>query len=117
MKKIVIASDSFKGSVSSADVAQSAREGILRVFPECEVICLTVSDGGEGLYETLLQQLKGKQIYVPHIIPKWKRSMRLHLIRRWKTAVIETAAANGLALIPKEKRNPMEATTFGDQEN
>ena len=62
MKKIVIASDSFKGSVSSADVAQSAREGILRVFPECEVICLTVSDGGEGLYETLLQQLKGKQI-------------------------------------------------------
>ena len=117
MKKIVIASDSFKGSVSSADVAQSAREGILRVFPECEVICLTVSDGGEGLYETLLQQLKGKQIICSaHNSQMETINAGYILSEDGKTAVIETAAANGLALIPKEKRNPMEATTFGTGE-
>ena len=117
MKKIVIASDSFKGSVSSADVAQSAREGILRVFPECEVICLTVSDGGEGLYETLLQQLKGKQIICSaHNSQMETINAGYILSEDGKTAVIETAAANGLALIPKEKRNPMEAPTFGTGE-
>ena len=117
MKKIVIASDSFKGSVSSADVAQSAKEGILRVFPECEVICLSVSDGGEGLYETLLQQLKGKQIICSaHNSQMETINAGYILSEDGKTAVIETAAANGLALIPKEKRNPMEATTFGTGE-
>lgn len=117
MKKIVIASDSFKGSVSSAEVAQSAREGILRVFPECEVICLTVSDGGEGLYKTLQQQLKGKQIICSvHNSQMETINAGYILSGDEKTAVIETAAANGLALIPKEKRNLMEATTFGTGE-
>lgn len=69
------------------------------------------------MYETLLQQLKGKQIICSaHNSQMETINAGYILSEDGKTAVIETAAANGLALIPKEKRNPMEATTFGTGE-
>lgn len=117
MKKIVIASDSFKGSASSAEVARSAKEGILRVFPECEVVCLPVADGGEGLTEALMRQLKGKRKECLVHDPLMNAVTAGYIVSEdGKTAVIETAAASGLALIPEQKRNPMAATTLGTGE-
>jgi hypothetical protein len=55
--KIVVASDSFKGSMSSLDVAASARLGILSVFPDCEVVAVNVADGGEGTVEAIVSAL------------------------------------------------------------
>lgn len=117
MKKIVIASDSFKGSVSSAEVAESAKEGILRIFPDCEVSCLSVADGGEGITEALISHLKGKRIECTVHNPLMEPvSAGYILSENGNTAIIETAAASGLSLIPKEKRNPMITTTFGTGE-
>lgn len=96
MKKIVIASDSFKGSASSAEVARSAKEGILRVFPECEVVCLPVADGGEGLTEALMRQLKGKRRECLVHDPLMNAVTAGYIVSEdGKTAVIETAAASG----------------------
>ena len=55
MRKIVVASDSFKGSVSSIEVAECAELAIHKVFPDCEVVKIPVGDGGEGTVETLIR--------------------------------------------------------------
>ena len=49
MKKVVIAIDSFKGCLSSAEAGKAAAEGIRSVFPECEILSLPIADGGEGM--------------------------------------------------------------------
>lgn len=59
--KIVVASDSFKGSLSSYDVAQAATRGIHALYPHCEVIPLRIADGGEGLVEIIVDTLHGKK--------------------------------------------------------
>lgn len=117
MKKIVIASDSFKGSASSQEVADSIKKGILRVFPTCEAVCLCVADGGEGLTEALNQRLKGKRIRCLVHNPLSEPIDAEYLLSNdGKTAVIETASASGLSLIPVHKRNPMKTTSFGTGE-
>ena len=57
--KIVIASDSFKGSMSSVDVAQAAEKGIHEVMPDCQVVAVNVADGGEGTVEAIVEALGG----------------------------------------------------------
>ena len=59
MKHIVVASDSFKGSLSSEEVAEAVRRGIERVFPECLIHETCVADGGEGTVEALVSSLQG----------------------------------------------------------
>ena len=54
MKKVVIAIDSFKGCLPSAEAGKAAAEGIRSVYPECEVICLPIADGGEGMLDVLI---------------------------------------------------------------
>jgi len=117
MKKIVIASDSFKGSVSSIEVARSAKRAIHKVLPECEVVKIPVADGGEGTIESLVSAMNGS------IISCSVHDPLMNLIRAdygilgdKKTAVIEMASASGLTLVPVEKRNPMLTTTFGTGE-
>jgi glycerate kinase len=117
MKKIVVASDSYKGSVSSLEVALSAEAGIRRVLPGCEVVKVPVADGGEGTIEALVSAMDGT------VIPCRVHDPLMNLIRAeygilgdGKTAVIEMAAASGLTLVPPEKRNPMLTTTCGTGE-
>ena len=62
MKKIVVASDSFKGSVSSIEVAECAELAIHKVFPDCEVVKIPVGDGGEGTVETLITAMGGEAV-------------------------------------------------------
>ena len=62
MKKVIIAIDSFKGSLSSFEAGESAAKGIKRIFPECEVISIPVSDGGEGLTDVLIAATSGKKV-------------------------------------------------------
>ena len=64
MKKIVVASDSFKGSLTSLEVADSAERGVHEVFPDCEVVKVNVADGGEGTMEALRQTLGGKVVHI-----------------------------------------------------
>ncbi|MDR0394699.1 MAG: glycerate kinase [Tannerella sp.] len=117
MKKVVIASDSFKGSVSSIEIAESAERAVHAVFPECEVVKIPVADGGEGTVESLVYALEGRIVFCRVHDPL------MHMIRAGygilgdhKTAVIEMASASGLPLVPEMKRNPLRATTYGTGE-
>lgn len=110
--KIVAALDSFKGSLSSLELADAVEKGIRKVFPDAEVIKVPVADGGEGTTEALCSQLRTIPVHDPLGNP----IEAVYGILPDGTAVIETAAASGLPLIPPGKRNPLIASTFGTGE-
>lgn len=117
MRKIIVASDSFKGCLSSLEVAGAVEEGIKSVFPDCEVIKIPMADGGEGLTEVLLYAKGGKRISVGVHDPCMReRNASYVILADGKTAVIELAAASGLPLLLPVERNPLETTTFGTGE-
>ncbi len=114
MKKIVIACDSFKGSLSSREVAEAFRQGVQEVAPHCEVIALPLADGGEGTVEALVEGLGGELREAEVHDPLGRKiRARYGLVEKGRTAVVELAAASGLALLRPEERNPMKTTTYG----
>lgn len=117
MRKIVVASDSFKGSLSSLEVAESAGKAIHAVFPECEVRMFPVADGGEGTVDALVDAMEGKLIRCRVHDPLMRIiDASYGILGDGKTAVIEMAAASGLTLVPLEQRNPLLTTTYGTGE-
>lgn len=117
MKKIVIAIDSFKGCLTSAEAGIAAAEGVHTVYPECETIILPVADGGEGMLDVLITATHGKRIALRAHGPLMElRDTRYGISGDGQTAFIEMAAISGLPLVPKEKRNPMLTSTYGTGE-
>ena len=112
--KIVLAIDSLKGCLTSRQAEDAARKGILQVLPGCEVCCLPVSDGGEGLLETLagagVLQRVSTMVHGPLME---ERQANYGVSPDGQTAFIEMAEACGLPLVVPEKRNPMLTTTYG----
>ncbi len=119
-RKIVVAPDSFKGSLSSAEVAEAIGEGILNVFPTCEVLKLSVADGGEGTVEALIDTLAGESVEVEVHDPLMRPLKAAYGLVRQKagqqTAVLEMSAASGLPLLAPEERNPWLTNTYGTGE-
>ena len=112
--KIVLAIDSLKGCLTSRQAEEAAREGILRVKPGCEVCCLPVSDGGEGMLETFAAAGMLRRMSVMVHGPLMETLQADYGVSPdGRTAFIEMAAACGLPLVPLEKRNPMVTTTRG----
>lgn len=117
MKKVVIASDSFKGSLSSAEVAACGERAIHRLFPDCEVVQLSVADGGEGTVETLTASLGGQSVTTTVHDPLGRViSAPYGWIAQTQTAIIEMAAASGLPLLQPKERNPWLTSTYGTGE-
>ena len=127
MKKIIIACDSYKGCLSSREVneaiasgvkewnAEDASSGIENVdsdaaFPE--IICLEMSDGGEGMLDAFLSAMKGERVsfHAHDALMRWIEA-EYGIVN--DTAIIEIAQTAGLALIEPEQRNPMKATSWG----
>lgn len=112
--KIVCAFDSFKGCMSAHEACIAAAEEFHEIYPEAELICLPMSDGGEGLVECIAEAVNAEMIHVKvndplmHII-----DAAYALSADGKTAYMEMAASSGLPLVPLEKRNPMMTTTYG----
>ena len=112
--KIVIAPQAYKGSITALGVAIAAEKGILKVFPEAEVLICPVADGGDGTLETLVEGSGGEINETNVTGPIGKR-----LDASWgamgdgKTAVIEMARSSGLALLSLDERDPLNSTTFG----
>ncbi len=116
--RIVLAFDSFKGSLSARDVCEAVQEGILSVRPDIETFILPMADGGEGTAEALMAALGGE--WIPLTVTGPLPSMRVDAGYAWlagpKTAVVEMAVASGLPLLRPEERDPMNATTYGTGE-
>ena len=113
--KIVIASDSFKGSMSSLDVATAASAGVTDVYPDSEIVSVNVADGGEGTVEAIVDALGGEIVKVQVSDPLGRKIETSYGIAG-ETAILEMAAASGLPLLTVEERNPWATSTLGTGE-
>ena len=112
--KIVVAVDSFKGSLSSLDAGGAVRDGILRAFPDAEVEVCPLADGGEGTAEALTLGMGGSMRTAAVTGPLGEqREARYGVLRDGRTAVMEMAEAAGITLLGRDRLNPMRATTCG----
>ena len=107
MKKIIIAIDSFKGCLTSAEAGKAAEKGIKSINPSCHTSVIPIADGGEGLLDVLITATKGKYITLSAHGPLMKMAKTHYgLSGNGRTAIIEMAAISGLPLVPMEQRNP-----------
>ncbi|WP_435172013.1 glycerate kinase [Paenibacillus glycanilyticus] len=113
--KIVIAPDSFKGSLSAASAAEAIAQGIRRCVPDAGIVKLPIADGGEGTLDSLLAATGGERITVIVTGPLGASVSASYGIIE-QTAVIEMAEASGLCLLTEEQRNPALTTTYGTGE-
>nr|WP_320025245.1 glycerate kinase [uncultured Acetobacterium sp.] len=114
--KIVIAPDSFKGSLSAVEVCDIVESAILKIMPATKVIKIPISDGGEGLVNSLVGHGAGEIIKVIVKDPLFRDIWAEYGILDGKLAIIEMAAASGLPLLAMEERNPLYTTTQGTGE-
>ena len=114
MNKIVIAADSFKGSISSQEFADVCERSILSVFPDCEVEKIALGDGGEGTVDALISALGAKRVSATVEDPLMRPHTAVYGVTPdGTTAIMEMAQASGLPLLDEAERNPMKTTTFG----
>jgi glycerate kinase len=115
--RIVTAPDKFKGSLSAPHAAQAMARGILSVLPDAEVECVPMADGGEGTVDALVAATAGSERRERVAGPLGEPvDARYGLLGDARTAVIEMATASGLVLIPRNRRDPLRATTRGTGE-
>ncbi len=115
--KIVLAPDSFKGSLSASEVCDAMTKGILKILPDAEIDRMPIADGGEGTVQTLVDAMGGSVEKARVTGPLGKTvTAKYGLLDGGQTAVIEMASASGLSLVPEKKRNPLKTTTYGTGE-
>lgn len=115
--KIVIAPDSFKGSLSALEVAKAIQKGISKIDAGIETILVPMADGGEGTVQSLIDASGGEIIEFMVHDPLFRKIKSFYgIMGDGKTAVIEMAAASGLTLLSPDERNPMKTTTYGTGE-
>ncbi|MFZ5631355.1 MAG: glycerate kinase [Bacillota bacterium] len=114
--KVLVAVDSFKGSLSSLEAAKAITAGIHRVFPEATVLAVPMADGGEGTVQALVAATGGETITVTVTGPLGTPVNAEFGLLPEGAAVLEMAAASGLTLVPEDRRDPMITTTYGTGE-
>ncbi len=114
--KLLFASDSFKGSLSSEKTVALLAQAAETVFGACETSGVPVADGGEGTVDAVIQAENGRKITVPVHGPLMEEIRAEYGIFGDNKAVIEMASASGLPLVPAEKRDPRNTTTYGTGE-
>lgn len=114
--KFLFASDSFKGSLSSVEIVGILTEEAKRIFPDCECSGVSVADGGEGTIEAVIDAMNGQIRRVLVHGPLMEETTADYGVFDGSHAVIEMAKASGLPMVPAEKRNPLNTTTYGTGE-
>ena len=115
--KIVIAPDSFKGSLTALQVAEAIEVGLRRVFPTAAIEKVPMADGGEGTVQSLVDATGGEILTARVRDPLGNPiDAQYGVLGDSITAVIEMAAASGLTLVPLDKRDPRVTTTYGTGE-
>lgn len=110
--KVLVALDSFKGSLSSVEAGEAVKRGVLRVCPDAECTVCPLADGGEGTVDALNVALGGSLRRVTVTGPAGTPVEAVYSLAG-DMAVMEMASAAGITLVPDEERNPLTATTFG----
>ncbi len=115
--KIIIAPDSFKGTLSSIEVADIIEGGIKKVLPRAKIKKFPLADGGEGTVKALVNATGGRIVYCDVNDPLGRKIKSFFgILGDKKTAVIEMASASGLPLLSLKERNPLLTTTYGTGE-
>ena len=113
-KKVIIAPDSFKESLTALEVAEAVESGFTKIFPDWEYIKVPMADGGEGTVQSLVDALDGSMKEIEVLNPIGKKIQASYgLSRDGKQAIIEMATSSGLELIKSADRNVMQATSWG----
>ncbi len=112
--KVVVAIDSFKGSLSSIEAGQAVKAGVLAAHPDANVIIKPLADGGEGTTDAFIEGLGGQRIDLTVTGPMGSPvSCYYGYLEKDKTAIIEMASASGITLVPVHQKNPLTASTRG----
>lgn len=111
--KVVIATDSFKGSLTSIEASSAIEMGIKKVYHDAAVIKVPIADGGEGTVDSLILELGGEIIEKKVTGPLKKKVIAKYGILNDQTAVIEMATSSGLTLLKQTEMNPLKTTTYG----
>lgn len=112
--KIVVAPDSFKGSVSALEAACAIEAGLRRVFPDAVIEKIPMADGGEGTVQSLVDATGGN-LQTHRVLSPLENEVdaQFGILSDGETAVIEMASASGLTLVEPHERNPLRTTTYG----
>ena len=113
IKKIIVATDSFKGSLSAPEACRIIAAQAEKVFPQAEIIQLPISDGGEGLVEVAFNALGGERVVVQTCDPLGREIAAEYLKLADRSALIEMAGAGGLTLLNPREYDPLRTSTFG----
>ena len=112
--KFVLATDSFKESMTSIEACNVMEKAIKKIKSDAEVIKVPMADGGEGTVEALVNSTGGTFVYTEVLNPLGEKIKASYgILGDKKTAVIEMAKASGIELIKREDRNPLITTTYG----
>ena len=111
--KVVIASDKFKGSLTSEEVANAIEEGILAAMPGCEIDKLPVADGGDGTAAAIVDTVGGVWIDVPAADPLGRPVKARFGAVGNREAVVDVATASGIALLQPDEYDPLNASSKG----
>ncbi|SFG77264.1 glycerate kinase family protein [Oribacterium sp. WCC10] len=114
--KFLFASDSFKGTLSSDQTIELLNKAVREVFGECETDGVPVADGGEGTTEAVVKARHGEIVNVDVHGPLMETEHAFYGKLSDKEAILEMAAASGLPMVPEDKRNPLNTTTYGTGE-
>ena len=114
--KLLFASDSFKGTLSSDQTIELLTKAAQEVFGRCETSGVPVADGGEGTTDAVVKARSGEIITVPVHGPLMEMEQGFYGRLSDTEAILEMAAASGLPMVPEEKRNPLNTTTYGTGE-
>ncbi|MBQ2890410.1 MAG: glycerate kinase [Clostridia bacterium] len=112
--KVVVAIDSFKGSLDTFHSGKAVKEALLKVYKDAQAVISPIADGGEGTVEAIVSATGGEvaEIFVTGPLGE-KVKASYGIITSSKTAVMEMSAAAGITLIDEKDRNPMNTTTYG----
>lgn len=112
--KIVVAIDSLKGSLSSMEAGNAAKEGFLRADSSAQVVVKPLADGGEGTVQALVSGMGGRLKHIQVTGPLARPVIcEYGILEDTNTAIIEMSGAAGITLLSSDERNPMYTTTYG----
>ena len=114
--KFLFASDSFKGTLTSDQTIELLTKAAREVFGSCETSGVPVADGGKGTTDAVVKARSGEIITGPVHGPLMEMEQGFYGRLSDTEAILEMAAASGLPMVPEEKRNPLNTTTYGTGE-